>query len=400
MIRRMLKELLGSTDSVGVPATKLGELQANWNRFGIDNPFSYILTQAEGEEPWREDDFFRTGEEEIARVLGRSAGLGLPKTSHRALDFGCGVGRLTQALCRHFDQCDGVDIAPSMIGLAEQHNRHGARCRYHLNDSPDLRRFENASFDFVYSGRVLQHMRPRYARAYIREFLRVLAPGGLLVFQIPSELDTAYWDGRAVGTVRQSARPLPDEAFQAQLTVQDGSLEFDALAEADVHARVRNRSTVTWPGGTTPGGRYQINLGNHWLDESGRMLNRDDARSPLPADLAPGGEAELKLRVRLPREPGDYILELDMVQEMYAWFADRGSQTARVAVRKNERRPPPPSLMEMHMIDREKVLALVARSAGRVVDCVEDRGIAPGWISYVYYVTRGSDVSARRHNLC
>jgi SAM-dependent methyltransferase len=174
-------------------------------------------------------------------------------------------------------------------------------------------------------------MRPRYARAYIREFLRVLAPGGLLVFQIPSELDAAYWDSRAVGTARRTVRPLPNEAFRAQLTVQDGSLEFDALAEADVRVRVRNRSTVTWPGGTTPGGRYQINLGNHWLDATGRMLTRDDARSPLPADLAPVEEAELKLRVRLPREPGDYILELDMVQERYAWFADRGSQTARVA---------------------------------------------------------------------
>jgi SAM-dependent methyltransferase len=33
----------------------------------------------------------------------------------------------------------------------------------------------------------LQHMRPRYARRYISEFLRVLAPGGLLVFQYPSK---------------------------------------------------------------------------------------------------------------------------------------------------------------------------------------------------------------------
>jgi SAM-dependent methyltransferase len=396
----MLRKLFSSTDSVGVPATELEELKANWNRFGIESPFSCILTQEEGEEPWRPEDFFRTGEEEIARVLGHAAGLGLPKTCHRALDFGCGVGRLTQALCRHFDECDGVDIAPSMIGFADQYNGHGAHCRYHVNDSPDLRRFENASFDFVYSGRVLQHMRPRYARAYIREFLRLLAPGGLVVFQIPSELDTAYWDGRAGGTARLGVRPLPEEAFRAGLTVQDGPLEFDSRAEADVRVCVRNRSTVTWPGGTTPGGKYQINLGNHWLDASGRMLNRDDARSPLPVDLAPGEEAELKLRVRLPREPRDYILEIDMVQETYAWFADRGSRTARVSVRKHERQLPPPSLMEMHVIVREKVLALVARSAGHVVDCVEDRGIAPGWISYIYYVTRGSDVSSRRHSLC
>ncbi len=48
----------------------------------------------------------------------------------RALDFGCGVGRLTQALARHFNIVDGVDIAPSMIELANQFNRSGGRCRY------------------------------------------------------------------------------------------------------------------------------------------------------------------------------------------------------------------------------------------------------------------------------
>jgi SAM-dependent methyltransferase len=400
MIRRIVKRLLGETDSVGVPAAGLGELQANWNRFGEEYPYWAILTERARDHVWNADEFFRTGEDEISQVFERAARLGLPKTRHRALDFGCGVGRLTQALCRHFDQCDGVDIAPSMIGLAGQHNRHGVRCRYHLNDSPDLRRFENASFDFVYSGRVLQHMRPRYAMAYIREFLRVLGPGGLLVFQIPSELDAAYWDRRAEGAARRSARPLPKEAFRAGLTVQDGPLEFEAREEVEVRVRVRNRSTVMWPGGRICGGRYQINLGNHWLDASGRMVIRDDARTALPADLAPGEEVELKLLVRLPPEPGDYVLEFDMVQEAYSWFAGRGSQTARVAIRKHERTPPPPPPMEMHVIDRNKVLALVARSGGHVVDCVEDRGIAPGWISYVYYVTGGFRASRRQQHLC
>jgi len=51
----------------------------------------------------------------------------------------------------------------------------------------DLSRFADGSIDMIYSWITLQHVRPRYARRYIREFLCVLAPGGLLLFQYPSQ---------------------------------------------------------------------------------------------------------------------------------------------------------------------------------------------------------------------
>ena len=43
------------------------------------------------------------------------------------------------------------------------------------------------AFDFVYSSLVLQHMKPEYSQNYIKEFLRILAPGGLVYFQLPAE---------------------------------------------------------------------------------------------------------------------------------------------------------------------------------------------------------------------
>src|SRR5262249_48837046 len=106
----------------------------------------------------------------------------------RALDFGCGVGRLTQALARHFETVVGVDIAPSMLRGARKYNKFGDRCQYVLNERDDLRLFESNSFDFIYSNRVLQHMRPEYGKSYLREFIRVLSPEGLLVFYMPSEV--------------------------------------------------------------------------------------------------------------------------------------------------------------------------------------------------------------------
>ncbi len=137
---------------------------------------------------WDKESFFETGRKEINRTIRylQLKSIQIPKG--RALDFGCGIGRLTQALAPHFDQVYGVDIAPAMIEMAMQHNQFGDKCKYFLNEVDDLSLFEDQSFAFIYSNITLQHMEPRYAKKYIVEFLRLLAPGGKLLFQLPSEL--------------------------------------------------------------------------------------------------------------------------------------------------------------------------------------------------------------------
>jgi ubiquinone/menaquinone biosynthesis C-methylase UbiE len=106
----------------------------------------------------------------------------IPKTNGAALDFGCGVGRLTQPLARRFTSCIGVDISQQMIQRAESLNRY-AQCRYVTNSDTRLP-FADASFVFVYSNIVLQHVPWRLSTDYLREFVRVLAPGGVLVFGV------------------------------------------------------------------------------------------------------------------------------------------------------------------------------------------------------------------------
>lgn len=136
---------------------------------------------------WNADEFFATGVREVGAFMEQGAIWRKPVARRSALDFGCGIGRLSQALAGHFDQVYGVDISPKMIELAREHNRKGARVEYLGNPAGDLSHFANGSVDMILSWITLQHMRPRYARQYIREFLRVLAPGGLLVFQYPSK---------------------------------------------------------------------------------------------------------------------------------------------------------------------------------------------------------------------
>ncbi len=165
----------------------LKDVQANWNRFGETDPFWAVLAWPGMEEGrWDVDAFFATGREEIHQVMAYVAGLGVEIGRDAALDFGCGVGRLTQALAHYFDEVHGVDISEAMLDLARELNQAGDRCHYHLNPRDDLSLFADDAFDFVYSNITLQHMPPRYARGYMLEFLRVLKPGGLAVFQIPS----------------------------------------------------------------------------------------------------------------------------------------------------------------------------------------------------------------------
>lgn len=166
------------------PESALDPVRRAFEEFGQHDPMYAALSRSglEGNR-WEPEAFFETGRREIRDVLSYAADLGLEPGNQRALDFGCAVGRLTQALAEHFQEAVGVDIATAMVERAREWNRHGSRVTYRVNATPDLRVLETGSFDFVYTNKVLQHIPPAAQEAYIREFVRVLRPGGVAVFQ-------------------------------------------------------------------------------------------------------------------------------------------------------------------------------------------------------------------------
>ncbi len=167
---------------------KLKDLQRNWDEFGRIDPLWAIITHPDKKgQKWQIDEFFEFGKKEIEEVMDRIGQLGISYQRKKALDFGCGVGRLTQALAEYFDEVCGVDIAPSMIELAKKYNRYGNKCSYFLNESDNLSLFNERQFDFIYTNITLQHIRPQHSKNYIKEFLRILDRNGLLIFQVPSE---------------------------------------------------------------------------------------------------------------------------------------------------------------------------------------------------------------------
>jgi 2-polyprenyl-3-methyl-5-hydroxy-6-metoxy-1,4-benzoquinol methylase len=163
------------------------EVGKDWDEFGKRDAMWAILSDPEKRgNRWKEEEFFETGVKETSELMAYIQSLGVSISRHKALDFGCGIGRLSQALAAHFEEVHGVDAAASMIELANQYNRWPGKCEYHLNTTSALPLFGDNRFDLIYSNIVLQHIEPEYSKTYLREFVRVLAPGGLIVFQLPS----------------------------------------------------------------------------------------------------------------------------------------------------------------------------------------------------------------------
>ena len=83
-------------------------------------------------------------------------------------------------------------------------------------------------------------------------------------------------------------------------------------------------STGRWP---------KLHLSYHLLDASGCDVKRENARARLPYPVAIGKDATFLLTDHGPVEPGEYLLEWDMVSDGECWFADCGSKPLRTHLR-------------------------------------------------------------------
>ena len=384
--------------TTGSTKEDLVHLQQVWENLAKEDPLWAISSwPSKRGRKWNLEEFFATGEDEVRKLFNMldARGVAVPRTA--ALDFGCGVGRVTQALSRRFARVCGVDISPTMIAMAEELNQSPDRCRYILNATDGLRQIADSSFSFIYSIVVLQHSPPEFARRYIAEFGRIAEPGGLVMFQLTSAV--------------ANEAGLDPEAWVASLECQKEPPLYECGNRYLLTVMVRNASNAVWHFAE----RQPVMLGNHWLHPNFEVLRLNDGRTILPNDLAPGQAVELSLEVNTPPHPGAYVLELDLVQEGVSWFKDKGSPTAQIPV---EVVPPaqidPASAVRagapldaagerpqskaasagfesfsMHCIPREEVLGILA-DAGLQLEFIIDSGHAgAGYQSYFYVARRG-----------
>lgn len=150
----------------------------DWRELGASDPYWGVISQprfhranltSEGL-----DDFYLSGRQQIDAVAKDLAWLTGKPPSGRALDFGCGVGRLAEAMTRYAQRVTGYDISPGMLELARA---RGGRATY-VDELPD------GPFDWINSFIVFQHIPPARGLDLMRRLTARLAPGGVVSLHV------------------------------------------------------------------------------------------------------------------------------------------------------------------------------------------------------------------------
>jgi SAM-dependent methyltransferase len=361
-------------------------LAANtWEALARSDPLWAVLSEPDKRaRAWDVEAFFETGEELVERILRRAESAGSPIGRGSAIDFGCGVGRISRALARRFDKVVGVDISPTMINIARELNKDFPGLSFLLNEYDDLRMLQDAHGDLVCSHITLQHLRPALAERYIVELFRLVRPKAHAYFQMPSHLMPGGVDA-----------PLPTEACYADIVIHSAPDRLAPGASAPLDVEIRNATSIAW--------LPRLSVGNHWRTVDGAVVRYDDGRTVLPP-LDGGEAARVVLTVAAPVEPGSYRLEVDIVQEGVRWFSDLGRPTRSVPVRVDGAAAqagaaplpaaiadniepvyqPAPSF-EMHGIPRSRIEAIAAQCGMRLVRCDDH---VTDWLSHEYIFTK------------
>lgn len=149
----------------------------DWRDIAAKQPFFGVLThdrfRTENLSDAAREEFYGSGRSDVAAIIQRIEAMAGIFRPERALDFGCGVGRLTLAMAEYAGNVTGVDIAPAMIELARQRQREQG-----VENVRFVTEGFNEPVDWVNSFIVLQHILPARGYKIIAGLLRQLRPGG------------------------------------------------------------------------------------------------------------------------------------------------------------------------------------------------------------------------------
>lgn len=171
----------------------MADTDRNWRILGERDPYFGVLTDPR----FRRDSidanrelFFGEGQSFVDHWLAEMVRHFGALPQGRALDFGCGVGRLTIPLSDHFNTVVGLDISEGMLAEARR-NSAGRNIEYLLSDD-DLSKVKG-TFDFVNSVIVLQHIPIERGMALLAKLLARVGPGGGCLIQFATKRHQGWW---------------------------------------------------------------------------------------------------------------------------------------------------------------------------------------------------------------
>ena len=116
--------------------------------------------------------------------------------------------------------------------------------------------------------------------------------------------------------------------YRSAIAEYRGPTQLKAENVYEARIVLENRGTQSWE----TAGPYPINLSYHWWTSDGAPVDWYGLPTPLSRVVKPGDALAQQVRFVTPTQPGDYVLEWDLVHEGRTWFGDQGGITLRVEV--------------------------------------------------------------------
>jgi SAM-dependent methyltransferase len=157
---------------------------ADWLHWAKVDPYFAVVTHDKFRGGANKVEFLATGEASIAGIIARLESAFGPLDYRRALEFGCGVGRLTVPLARRFAAVSAVDISSDMLAEAKANcDAAGVDAEFVLSDDRLTR--TGSDFDLILSLITLQHIPRERGLVIIETMLTRLAPRGAIYLDVP-----------------------------------------------------------------------------------------------------------------------------------------------------------------------------------------------------------------------
>jgi SAM-dependent methyltransferase len=277
------------------------EMRDDWNARAREDAGFYVAC---GRRDQNDADFYATATEVINGLETELQRVPAPQRSTwKALEIGCGPGRLMRPMSRHFAEIHGVDVSDEMIALARERLRDIPNAHPHVTDGASLTQFSDGSFDFVYSYAVFQHVPSRdIIAAYMREIHRVLKIGGFARLQF-------------------NGMPAADTSFGASFDTWSGAripsseiVEFTQLYDIQLLALEGAGTQYMWTTWCRQPQGWQAKQDQRQLpDTTSRIRRVTNAYSTEPGAPSRGRYASVSLWVEnLPPEAGLHHLRVQV----------------------------------------------------------------------------------------
>lgn len=166
--------------------SRVGE---TWSSLGATRPYHSVLTGKnflpENIDHEAIETFWATGSKEAARVGSILKKHGLHDTASKVcVEYGCGLGRITDPFANMFKQVYAYDISSKHLDKAKSKLKYG-NVEFKLC-TRDLFGIGLQRCDVFYSNIVFQHNPPPLIRKLISMALEALKPDAIAIFQVPT----------------------------------------------------------------------------------------------------------------------------------------------------------------------------------------------------------------------